>query len=56
MAIAIARALFGRQFLHAAKLKFVHPRTGKSVTVESLLPDDLRRFLEKIRSGEARGA
>ncbi|MDP4000528.1 MAG: RluA family pseudouridine synthase [bacterium] len=46
----------GRQFLHAAKLKFVHPRTGKSVTVESLLPDDLRRFLEKIRSGEARGA
>lgn len=39
----------GRQFLHAAKLTFKHPRTGKSVTVESPLPGDLKSFLEGLR-------
>ena len=35
-----------RQFLHAAKLLFSHPRTGETVDCESKLPADLLRSLE----------
>jgi 23S rRNA pseudouridine1911/1915/1917 synthase len=35
-----------RQFLHAAKLLFRHPRTGELVDCESKLPADLLRTLE----------
>jgi 23S rRNA pseudouridine1911/1915/1917 synthase len=35
-----------RQFLHAAKLLFSHPRTGELVDCESKLPADLLRTLE----------
>jgi 23S rRNA pseudouridine1911/1915/1917 synthase len=35
-----------RQFLHAAKLVFSHPRTGEIVRCESKLPADLLRSLE----------
>jgi 23S rRNA pseudouridine1911/1915/1917 synthase len=35
-----------RQFLHAAKLLFRHPRTGEIVGCESKLPADLLRSLE----------
>ena len=35
-----------RQFLHAAKLLFRHPRTGEIVDCESKLPADLLRTLE----------
>jgi 23S rRNA pseudouridine1911/1915/1917 synthase len=35
-----------RQFLHAAKLLFRHPRTGEIVECESKLPADLLRSLE----------
>ncbi|HEY8108592.1 MAG TPA: RluA family pseudouridine synthase [Patescibacteria group bacterium] len=41
----------GRQFLHAAKLTFKHPRTGKSVTVSAPLPEDLESFLREVRGG-----
>lgn len=34
-----------RQFLHAARLSFVHPVTGSVVDVESALPEDLARAL-----------
>lgn len=34
-----------RQFLHAAKLSFDHPETGKRMEFESPLPDDLRSAL-----------
>jgi 23S rRNA pseudouridine1911/1915/1917 synthase len=30
-----------RQFLHAAELRFTHPRTGEELTVRAPLPDDL---------------
>ena len=36
----------GRQFLHAARLAFVHPFTGDEVDVSSPLPDDLTRALQ----------
>jgi 23S rRNA pseudouridine1911/1915/1917 synthase len=34
-----------RQFLHAARLAFVHPVTGENVDVRSELPDDLKAAL-----------
>jgi len=36
-----------RQFLHAARLAFVHPVTGAAVDVSSPLPDDLRAALNR---------
>jgi 23S rRNA pseudouridine1911/1915/1917 synthase len=39
----------GRQYLHAARLAFVHPVTGAPVAVTSPLPDDLEVALERAR-------
>jgi 23S rRNA pseudouridine1911/1915/1917 synthase len=38
-----------RQFLHAARLAFVHPVTGAAVDVSSPLPPDLAAALERAR-------
>jgi 23S rRNA pseudouridine1911/1915/1917 synthase len=38
-----------RQFLHATRLAFPHPRTGETVDVTSPLPDDLAAALERAR-------
>ena len=38
-----------RQALHAWKLAFVHPRSGKTVEFESPLPGDFRALLESLR-------
>lgn len=37
-----------RQALHAYKLKFPHPRTGKTIELEVGLPDDMLELIEKI--------
>lgn len=37
----------GRQFLHAWRLGFVHPRTGRAVQFTAPLPDDLRAALTR---------
>jgi 23S rRNA pseudouridine1911/1915/1917 synthase len=37
---------FGRQALHAAKLTLTHPKTGKRVSFEAPLPEDMARLLE----------
>jgi 23S rRNA pseudouridine1911/1915/1917 synthase len=37
----------GRQFLHAARLAFAHPRTGAAVEVASDLPEDLAAALAR---------
>ncbi|HEY7603747.1 MAG TPA: RluA family pseudouridine synthase [Gaiellaceae bacterium] len=39
-----------RQFLHAARLAFVHPVTGAAVDAASPLPDDLEAALARARS------
>jgi 23S rRNA pseudouridine1911/1915/1917 synthase len=39
----------GRQFLHSARLAFVHPMTGAKVEVESPLPADLAAVLAHLR-------
>jgi 23S rRNA pseudouridine1911/1915/1917 synthase len=38
-----------RYFLHASKLKFIHPKTGVPLQFESPLPSELRSLLERIR-------
>ena len=40
---------FGRQALHAARLEFRHPVTGKQVSVDSPLPKDFTRLLATLR-------
>jgi 23S rRNA pseudouridine1911/1915/1917 synthase len=40
-----------RQFLHASRLRFIHPITRDEVTVESELPDDLVAALAMARNG-----
>lgn len=40
-----------RQFLHARRLAFTHPRTGERVEVTSALPEDLASVLAALRSG-----
>jgi len=41
--------LIDRQALHAKKIGFVHPRSGKYVEFESGLPEDMKRVLEFLR-------
>jgi 23S rRNA pseudouridine1911/1915/1917 synthase len=41
-----------RQFLHAAEISFTHPRTGKSVSYEAPLSDDLQTALEFVSAGK----
>ena len=43
-----ARLLIPRHALHAAGLRFKHPRTGEEMAFESNLPDDLRSFFEGL--------
>jgi 23S rRNA pseudouridine1911/1915/1917 synthase len=47
---AAERLGLARQFLHAARLAFPHPRTGERVEAESPLPDDLAGALERARA------
>ncbi len=39
-----------RQFLHAARLAFVHPMTGAQLDISSPLPEDLRAALARARA------
>jgi len=38
-----------RQFLHASRLEFKHPISGKQLSVSSDLPEDLQRALDTLR-------
>ena len=40
-----------RQFLHAHRLRFVHPVTESEIDVESPLPEDLVAALGRARGG-----
>ncbi len=42
-----------RQFLHAARLTFAHPFTGRPVDVSSALPSDLAAALQRARENES---
>jgi 23S rRNA pseudouridine1911/1915/1917 synthase len=39
---------FPRQALHAARLKFDHPATGRPLEFASALPADLRALLDEL--------
>ena len=41
--------LIGRQALHAAKLSFTHPITGKRMTLEAPVPDDMQNAISILR-------
>nr|HID14280.1 RluA family pseudouridine synthase [Anaerolineae bacterium] len=43
------RLLRGRHFLHAARLRFVHPATGEAVEFEAPLPSELAAVLKRLR-------
>jgi 23S rRNA pseudouridine1911/1915/1917 synthase len=44
------RLRLGRNFLHAARLEFPHPKTGKLLELESVLPADLESFLAALEA------
>ncbi|HZJ54706.1 MAG TPA: RluA family pseudouridine synthase [Myxococcaceae bacterium] len=46
--VKAAQARLGRQALHAWKLVFPHPRTGKPVRCEAPLPPDLREAIDAL--------
>ena len=46
---AEAREVVGRQALHAWRLAFPHPRTGKVLRVEAALPPDFKAALKLLR-------
>jgi 23S rRNA pseudouridine1911/1915/1917 synthase len=49
------RLKLGRNFLHAARLEFVHPVTGKTLELEAPLPEELETFLARLEgSAETR--
>ena len=50
---AEAKLLLPRHALHSCLLGFTHPVTGKEVTFESPLPDDLRAFLDRQKKKHA---
>ena len=41
---------FKRQALHADKLEFAHPKTGKPLGIEAELPRDMQRLLAELRT------
>lgn len=43
--------VFNRNFLHAAKIIFTQPRSGKSITLTAPLPQELRDFLHALATG-----
>ena len=47
---------FGRQALHAARLSFTHPKSGKRVAYDAPLPDDLKGLLDVLARDTAEAA
>jgi 23S rRNA pseudouridine1911/1915/1917 synthase len=50
------RLRLGRNFLHAARLEFPHPKTGKLLQLETPLPADLESFLARLEGDPGRAA
>jgi len=47
--IALVQRELGRQALHAWKLEFAHPRSGRPLSFEAPIPADFQRALEALR-------
>jgi 23S rRNA pseudouridine1911/1915/1917 synthase len=50
------RLRLGRNFLHAARLEFTHPTTGKAMELEAPLPEELEAFLGRLEAPAKPGA
>ena len=46
------RLKLGRNFLHAARLEFTHPKTRKQMELEAPLPPELEGFLVRVEDGQ----
>lgn len=44
----------GRQMLHAQRIEFEHPISGRPMQVESEIPDDMEGLLDRLRAGRLR--
>jgi 23S rRNA pseudouridine1911/1915/1917 synthase len=51
--VAEAQERLGRQALHAWRLAFSHPRTGKDVALEAPVPEDFSAALALLRGPDA---
>ena len=51
--VRVAAEAIGRQALHAWRLAFDHPRSGRRVTFEAPVPEELRRALDVLRARPA---
>lgn len=45
---ANAQPSLKRMFLHAHRLRLVHPLTGEALQFDAPLPDECRRFLDQL--------
>jgi 23S rRNA pseudouridine1911/1915/1917 synthase len=48
------RLKLGRNFLHAARLEFAHPRTQKPIVLEAPVPEELAAFLARLESASGK--
>ena len=46
--LAVPGTRFDRMFLHARRLRFVHPASGEAIEIEAPLPDACSRLLEAL--------
>jgi len=53
---ALARMGLKRMFLHAARMRFTHPASGETMTVEAPLPLALQGFVERLDALAAEAA
>jgi 23S rRNA pseudouridine1911/1915/1917 synthase len=42
-----------RNFLHAAELELMHPRSGEGISFKAVLPEELQSFLARLEAGIA---
>ena len=49
---SLRRIAFPRQALHAHRLTFRHPASGRTMRFESPLPPDIERLIEAVRAGQ----
>ncbi|HTW59177.1 MAG TPA: RluA family pseudouridine synthase [Terriglobales bacterium] len=42
-----------RNFLHAARLQLIHPRSGRAISLDSPLPPELQHFLQAVERPDA---
>lgn len=50
-----SEALIARVALHAVHLRFVHPRSGKSISIECKPPHDFEQLLVRLRPSARKG-